>query len=83
MVSTVNPKKAMHRNEDNMQAIVVASEYNTMVLGSSSSNAASTPTSHRGSGSQTKVPTVVLLPHQHTLFCERKVILSSSTLIEI
>lgn len=75
MVHRENPKKAL--TDRQLTGVMVASEYNTMVLGASSNGeipANSSSSSGRGSfGKEPKVPTVLLLPHQHTLFCERKV----------
>jgi hypothetical protein len=47
---------------------LVTSEYNTIVLGAGSERSA-----NKNSGKEPKHPTIILLPHQHTLFCERKV----------
>jgi hypothetical protein len=78
MVHRDNPKSAMSDNKHiNFSNVMVTSEYNTMVLGASNNNGevpTSGSSSGRGSfGKEPKVPTVLLLPHQHTLFCERKV----------
>jgi hypothetical protein len=77
MVHRDNPKSAMSDNKHiNFSNVMVTSEYNTMVLGASNNNGevpTSGSSSGRGSfGKEPKVPTVLLLPHQHTLFCERK-----------
>lgn len=77
MIHRDSPKKAMGNNKNNNYAdVMVTSEYNTMVLGASNNGEISTSESSSGRGSfgkEPKIPTVLLLPHQHTLFCERKV----------
>lgn len=73
MIHRDNPKKALHdnKNQNNFTDVMVTSEYNTMVLGASNSGDIALSGNTATTREPTE-PTVVLLPHQHTLFCERK-----------
>jgi len=50
--------------------MVVSSEYDSIILGGENSSG-KTSTSNRRASARSE-PTLFLLPHQHTLFCERK-----------
>jgi hypothetical protein len=55
--------------DDNSGTLVLSSEYDSIILGGSSNSTQSSIHDRRNGKS---VPTIFLLPHQHTLFCERK-----------
>lgn len=65
-----NPKHsaASASADDNDGTLVLSSEYDSIILGGSSNSTQSSIHDRRNTE-----PTIFLLPHQHTLFCERKV----------
>ena len=66
----INPKKETGGNEM-VGNVLITKQDESVLLGGEGTEAVDTTSE----SSRDSSPKVVLLPHQHTLFCERKVIL--------
>lgn len=68
--NTLNPKRDLKDNEMVGNALIVKEKNQSMVLGAED---IAVDTNGASEENRTGSPKVILLPHQHTLFCERKV----------